>query len=119
MRILANENFPLDAVVSLRDDGHDVWWVRAEAPGSSDREVLERAKLDGRLVVTFDKDFGELAFHSLLPVSTGIVLFRLRAASSKHLANTIRNTLQSRNDWFGNFAVVDNFRVRLRPLPGA
>ncbi|HXI25599.1 MAG TPA: DUF5615 family PIN-like protein [Pyrinomonadaceae bacterium] len=57
MRILANENFPLDAVVSLRSDGHDVWWVRSEAPGITDREVLRRATSEDRLIVTFDKDF--------------------------------------------------------------
>jgi predicted nuclease of predicted toxin-antitoxin system len=119
MRILANENFPLDAVVLLRSDGHDVWWVRSEAPGITDREVLRRATSEDRLIVTFDKDFGELAFHSLLPVNSGIVLFRLRAASSTQLANIVSNTLRSRSDWFGNFAVVDNFRVRLRPLPSA
>jgi len=74
MRILANENFPLDAVVSLRTDGHDVWWVRTEAPGISDAEVLDLARRDNRLIVTFDKDFGELAFHAHLPVASGVIL---------------------------------------------
>src|SRR5882762_3701588 len=63
MRILANENFPLAAVNALRQDGHDVLWVRTESPGISDRDVLSRAQLDARVVVTFDKDFGELAFR--------------------------------------------------------
>ena len=74
MRILANENFPLDAVTSLRADGHDVWWVRTEAPGISDVEVLDLARRDDRLIITFDKDFGELAFHAHLPVS-GVISF--------------------------------------------
>src|SRR6185436_14576058 len=111
MRILANENFPLDAVVSLRAAGHDVWWVRSEAPGVTDREVLNRAALDDRLIITFDKDFGELAFHSRLPVETGIVLFRMQAPSSVQLATFVSRVLNSRDDWFGNFAVVDRFRV--------
>lgn len=117
MRILANENFPLDAVVSLRAEGHDVWWVRSEAPGMSDREVLARARQEDRLLVTFDKDFGELAFKSQLPVTIGIVLFRVRASTSIQLANLVTRTLSSRSDWIGSFAVVDNFQVRLRPLP--
>jgi hypothetical protein len=37
MRFLANENFPLDAVEALRRSGHDVGWVRTDAPGSTDR----------------------------------------------------------------------------------
>ncbi len=61
MRLLANENFPRDAVEALRNDGHDVSWVRTECPGISDREVLAKAQDDNRIVVTLDKDFGELA----------------------------------------------------------
>ena len=119
MRILANENFPLDAVVSLRTDGHDVWWVRTEAPGISDNEVLERARQQQRLLVTFDKDFGELALNAKLPITTGIILFRLRAPSSSQMANFVSSVIKSRDDWLGNFAVVDNFRIRLRPLPSS
>ena len=44
MRILANENFPGDAVVVLRERRHDVAWVRSDAPGSSDIQVLARAQ---------------------------------------------------------------------------
>lgn len=42
MRFLANENVPLDAVVALREDGYDVMWVRTDAPGSSDEDILAR-----------------------------------------------------------------------------
>ena len=61
MRILANENFPGTAVRALQGRGHDVAWVRFDAAGSSDIEVLARAQAEGRILVTFDKDFGELA----------------------------------------------------------
>lgn len=119
MRILANENFPLDAVTSLRADGHGVLWVRTEAPGISDIEVLDMARRDDRLIVTFDKDFGKLAFHSHPPVASGIILFRLRAASSAQLAKFASSVLNSRDDWLGSFAVIDNFRIRIRPLPSS
>jgi len=66
MRILANENFPSEAVTALRKRKHDVAWIRIEAPGSSDQEVIARAGAEGRLIVSFDKDFGELAFRSKL-----------------------------------------------------
>jgi predicted nuclease of predicted toxin-antitoxin system len=75
MRILANENLPEVVVEALRHDGHDVPWVRTESPGISDRDVLSRARLDERVVVTFDKDFGELAFRYGLPAECGIILF--------------------------------------------
>jgi predicted nuclease of predicted toxin-antitoxin system len=56
MRFLANENFPLDAVEALRNVGHEVAWVRADAPGSSDPKVLQRAVTEARVLLTQDKD---------------------------------------------------------------
>ena len=117
MRILANENFPDDAVVALRNAGHDVVWSRTEAPGSSDREVLHRAQIEGRVLVTFDKDFGELAFRAGLPASSGIVLFRISAPSSSHIARVAVSVLASRTDWPGHFSVVEDRRIRMTPLP--
>jgi predicted nuclease of predicted toxin-antitoxin system len=81
MRLLANENVPGEAVRALREDGHDVAWVRTDAPGCSDGDVLARARSESRVVITFDKDFGELAFRARLPTSAGVILARLRAAS--------------------------------------
>jgi len=78
MRFLANENFPFDAVEVLRQNGHDVVWIRTEAPGISDPEILKRAQNDDRILLTFDKDFGELAFRSQLPATSDIILFRIR-----------------------------------------
>jgi predicted nuclease of predicted toxin-antitoxin system len=88
MRILANENFPPAAVNALRQAGHDALWVRTESPGISDRDVLSRAQLDTRVVVTFDKDFGELAFRSGLPAECGIILFRIAMPSQAFLSKS-------------------------------
>ena len=76
MRILANENFPRLAITALRSRGHDVVWLRTDAPGTKDRAILERAETGKRLLLTFDKDFGELAFRLKLPISSGVILFR-------------------------------------------
>jgi predicted nuclease of predicted toxin-antitoxin system len=117
MRFLANENFPLDAVEALRRQGHDVVWVRTDAPGSGDRTVLKRAKAEGRVLLTFDKDFAELAFHARLPASCGIVLFRIPQSSAAQVATEVLHGLELRGDWSGYFAVVEPGRLRLRPLP--
>jgi predicted nuclease of predicted toxin-antitoxin system len=77
MHFLANENFPGDAVSALRDAGYDVAWVRTDGAGSPDRDVLARAVRESRILLTFGKDFGELAWRSRLPAECGIVLFRL------------------------------------------
>jgi len=65
VRVLADENVPKKAVEALRERGHDVLWVAEVAPGSKDEEVLALAIREGRILLTFDKDFGERAF---LPV---------------------------------------------------
>jgi predicted nuclease of predicted toxin-antitoxin system len=119
MRILANENFPGDAVAALRLHGHDVVWVRSDAPGSRDQQILEWACADDRILVTFDKDFGELAFQARLPVSSGIILFRISAPSAAYVARVAVAALESRTDWAGHFAVIEDARIRMTPLPSA
>ena len=117
MKFLANENFPLDAVDILRGAGHDVTWIRTHSPGAKDPVVLRHAISEQRVLLTFDKDFGELAFHAKLPASCGIVLFRIKARSSISLANAVLKAISSRVDWAGKFSVVQPTRIRVRPLP--
>ncbi len=74
MRFLADENFPGEAVAALRMGGHDVVWICEAASGASDKRVLEMADEDARILLTFDKDFGELAWRARLPAACGIVL---------------------------------------------
>lgn len=116
MRVLANENFPGEAIGALRERGHDIVWIRTEAPGSKDQTILQRAQIEKRIIVTFDKDFGELAFHSRLPASCGIVLFRISAPSPASVIQKVVETLESRSDWEGNFAVVEDWQIRIRPF---
>ena len=77
MRFLADENLPGRLVAALRAAGHDVAWVRTEAPGSDDRTVLAMAAAEQRVLVTFDKDFGELAGRAGLPMASGVILLRV------------------------------------------
>ena len=116
MRFLANENIPGPVVVALRGGGHDVVAVKESMPGASDRAVLERAQADGRLVVTFDKDFGELAVRLRLSAA-GVILLRLAGTNPDADNARAVAAITSREDWSGHFAVVTDDRIRLRPLP--
>ena len=116
MRFLANENVPLDAVSALREIGHDVIWVRVDAPGSPDEDILSRAVAEERVLITFDKDFGNLAFHSHLPAQSGIILFRIPESSSSYITKIVVASIESRSDWTGHFTVVEEYRIRMRPL---
>lgn len=117
MRILANENFAGETGQALREHGHDVAWVRTDASGSSDRDVLARASVEDRIVVTFDKDFGELAFRLGLAESPGVILFRIRQLSSSYVARLAIAAIESRGDWEGHFCVVEEDRIRMVALP--
>jgi predicted nuclease of predicted toxin-antitoxin system len=116
VRILANENVPQPVVASLRTRGHDVAWVAEIRPGMEDREVLALAQQELRVVVTFDKDFGELAFAAGLPASCGVVLFRLQGASPEVDNQRAVTALSGRDDWSGVFAIIEDDRVRVRAI---
>jgi predicted nuclease of predicted toxin-antitoxin system len=112
---LADENFPGDAVSALRERGHDVTWVRTDTPGLSDPDVLAQAQTEDRILL--DKDFGELAFRAGLPASSGVILFRISSPSPAQVTRVIVGALDSRTDWAGHFAVVEDDQIRLTPLP--
>jgi Domain of unknown function (DUF5615) len=71
MKFLADENFPRPALLLWRDAGNDVRSVAEENPGLSDEAVAEICELDARVLLTFDKDFGELIFRRGLPARRG------------------------------------------------
>jgi len=116
MRLLADENFPREAVLALRARGHDVVWMHETAPGLGDADVLHRAHAEERVLLTFDKDFGELAYRQGLIASPGVSLFRASFQSGSDAAEFAVVALESRADWVGSFAVVEKDRIRLRPL---
>ena len=116
MRLLANENFPGLAITALRSHGHDVVWIREDSPGISDYDVLSRATAEGRILMTFDKDFGELVFRLGLNAPSGVILFRIPPDSPSFVAQTAVTVLENRTDWAGHFSVIDENRVRMTPL---
>ena len=119
MTILADENVPGDAVRILRSAGHDVAWVPEGEPGIADIEILSRASEESRLLVTFDKDFGDLAFRARMPVSHGIVLFRLASMSKDTVPQFVADSLASQVEWEGHFSVITEHRIRVRAIPDA
>jgi predicted nuclease of predicted toxin-antitoxin system len=119
MRIIANENVSRTVILALRERGHDVLSVKESMRGAGDEVVLARAQAERRLVVTHDKDFGELAFRLGLPASCGIVLLRLDGSDADQDNQRAIQGLESRQDWEGHFAVIEDQRIRIRPLPEA
>lgn len=79
MRWLADECVDAGLVLHLRADGHDVAYMAEIMPAASDLEVVTRARAEGRVLLTEDKDFGDLIFRrrELIP---GVVLLRIDPA---------------------------------------
>ena len=77
---------------------------------------MMRAEKEGRILLTFDKDFGELAYNSVPRPSCGIILFRIPLRSADYIASFIADVMDSGCDFSGNFAVVETGRIRLREL---
>jgi uncharacterized protein (DUF433 family) len=114
-RFLADENFPGAAVSALEKSGHDVSWVRTRVPGAGDAEVLALANAEARVLLAFDKDFGERARAARLSPSCGVVLFRLPMPPASDVAR-LAVLIDTRSDWAGNFSVIEPGRVCMRAL---
>ena len=117
MRLLLDENIPRESVRALRNAGHDVFSAAEEAPGSSDATLLGRAHAEARLVVTFDKDVGELAVRQGHSVPAGILLLRFVPASADEVTAMLLELL-AREDvtWAGRLSVLDRVHLRQRRL---
>jgi hypothetical protein len=72
---------------------------------------------EDRVLLTFDKDFGELAFRLGLAATPGVILFRPRLRSPDYLVRFARAVLAQGHAWKGHFAVAEEDRLRLVPLP--
>jgi predicted nuclease of predicted toxin-antitoxin system len=77
--------------------------------------VLAWAVRDERILLTFDKDFGELARASGLPPACGIILLRIPVPRADEVGR-LTNLIMARHDWAGHFSVIEPGRVRMRSL---
>ena len=117
MRVIANENIAATAIRRLRQNGHEHLSVKESMQGADDQSILRRAEAEQRLVVTHDKDFGELAYRYRLPASCGIILFRLSTLDPSTDIQRMLDVIESRSDWTGRYSVVTHDRIRMRSLP--
>ena len=116
--VLADENVPLVAVKVLREAGLDVRSASEDMPGAADVAVLGRARSEDRLLLTFDRDFGELIFHQRHEPPPAVVFLRFVPATPEEPASVFRNLLgHAEIELEGRFTVVTREQVRQRPLP--
>jgi len=116
VNLLADENINQLIVDRLRNDGHRVWYVVEMEPGISDDEVLDLANQQNALLLTGDKDFGELVFR-LGRVTSGVILIRLIGLSNEKKVTIIANAIAQYADQLpGAFTVIAPTTIRIRKM---
>lgn len=115
MNLVADEGVDRHIVEQLRSAGHDVVYVAELAPSISDDEVLQQANDRQAILVTIDKDFGELVFR-LNRVAAGVVLLRLEGLTSATKTTIAVEAIRDHEtEMIGAFSVISPGMIRIRP----
>jgi len=116
MKLLADEGVDRPVVLRLRAEGHEVDYIAELAPGITDDEVLARANGADALLLTADKDFGELVFRRG-QLHAGVVLLRLFGVPQAIKADIVANSLRTHGaEMMGAFSVITDKSLRIRRL---
>jgi predicted nuclease of predicted toxin-antitoxin system len=117
VRWLADECIDAALVKHLRERGHDVVYMAEIARAADDADVMARARAEGRLLLTEDKDFGDLVFRRGAQVP-GMVLLRLDPAmhALKRRRLDAAMTRFAEEGLQGRYTIIEAGRFRSRPL---
>jgi len=115
MLFLADESCDACMIRVLRADGHDVLAISEHQRGASDATVLKLAADTSRLLVTEDKDFGQLVFASCHGHG-GVILLRYPFPLRYHIATQLSALVKDRGEALRHcFAVLAPGRIRILP----
>ncbi len=118
MRFLADESCDFAVVRALRAAGYDVVAVAEVSPRAEDEAVIDLALREGRILLTEDKDFGQLVYANL-QATGGVLFLRFPATARAKLSNTVLELVRRRGEQLiGRFIVVQPGRVRIGRSPG-
>jgi predicted nuclease of predicted toxin-antitoxin system len=117
MRFLADESCDAAVVRALQGAGHDVGSIAHTMRGATDVAVLATALLGGRVLITEDKDFGEIVFAARKP-AVGVLLLRYPSSARSEMASVVLEVVTARSaELTGAFTVIGPAGVRTTPLP--
>jgi len=116
-KFLANENVPIEVVEAARQAGHDMAWIAETSAGADDDAVLATSLAERRVLLTFDKDFGEMAFRQGKNASCGVILLRPKIRDPDYVARFTLAILAQQVDWESHFAVAQEGKMRVVALP--
>jgi predicted nuclease of predicted toxin-antitoxin system len=114
LKFLADESLEYSTVLWLRELGYDVVSIAEDFPSVKDKKVLEKAVQEDRIVITNDKDFGDLIFLNQLP-HKGVVLLRFRTEEVETKIKFLKSFLENYSNKIANkFTVIDEAKIRIR-----
>lgn len=119
MRFLADAGISSKTVAFLRRNGHDAVHVRELAmQRAGDREVADRARSEGRVLLTFDLDFGAILALGVMD-RPSVVIFRLADERADSVNRRLEAVLPEEAEALesGALLLVEDTRYRIRPLP--
>jgi len=113
-KLLLDENIGIVTTRLLHEAGFDIFGVAEKSPGITDKEVIKLAEDGGRIVVTFDRDFGVLVYKEKIS-HKGVIFLRLTNESPKLVAKIIIDLLKSYGkDLIDKFTVITENSIRIR-----
>jgi predicted nuclease of predicted toxin-antitoxin system len=105
---LANENFPKPSITILRDNGFVIHRIQEDSPGVSDQRVIEKAGDYKLIILTFDRDYGELIFRYATQNSPAVIYFRDKGANPLFAGQLLlKLLLQEQIEFHNAFSVVE------------
>jgi len=114
VNLLADEGVDRQIVALLRQSGYEVLYIAELEPGITDKTVFDKANRLNALLITADKDFGELVFRQGM-VRAGVILLRLAGLSPMTRAGIVTSVVQGReSELAGAFTVISPGVVRIR-----
>jgi predicted nuclease of predicted toxin-antitoxin system len=117
MKFLLDENVDYRLLAFLTRLGYDaVYLTEGYTYGLTDHHVLRIAEQNNRILITNDKDFGELIFRRHLP-HCGVILFRLKDETVDNVQTRLQQVLIDYKDQLRHFLVITQQRVRIRKSP--
>jgi predicted nuclease of predicted toxin-antitoxin system len=114
--LLADENFPKKAIQKLYSLGYDIKSIAEIKPGIVNGAVAQLAQKENRILLTFDKDFGEMVVQKHTEKPIGVILFRLRSFNEEQLVKITVDILNKEHDLSHHFVVVQENQIRVIPL---
>ena len=114
MKFLADESIDRQIVERLRQEGHTVLYVAEMEPGLADDAVLETASRERIVLLTADKDFGDLVFR-LKRLSAGVVLIRLAGLTPDKKASIVTSVISKHSqELVKAFTMITPTGIRIR-----